>query len=493
LSTIRRQSIKATVYTYIGVAVGFVTTALLFPKYLTPAEIGVLSLLVSYSLVLGQLGVLGLSGTITRYLPSFRDKQTGHKGFLSLILIVSVVGFLLSLVIFLVIKPYLIDSNIEESPLFVQYLDLIIPLTFFGILFTVLDVYNAALFVATTGTLLRDVVQRFLFVLFFLLVIIRWIDFHAYVYLYTLSICGITVLLILFLIYRKEFVLNFNFKRIDRTTLWAMGGYSFFSWLNGFSSLAVTRVDVILLNEYYNTTMTGIYATTFYFATLIILPSRVFGKTSAIYLSEAFHQNDFKKIEKIHLKVSLNQWIVGLFIMLGLVCNLDNIFKILPPEYEAGKWVIILIGFSNLVRMIGGMDNAIIDFSKEYKLLSLFLIIFLVLQIVLSLILIPDYQMEGAAWAALLAVSFFTIIKATYIYYKMKIVSFSMAHFVALVIAGVVFMVLYYLPAFDNYLVDITIRSTIITALFGGTILLLKVSDDLNQLFVKGIAWLRLK
>ena len=46
MGIIARQSIKGTIATYFGVAIGFVTTFFILTKYLTPEEVGLTRVLV---------------------------------------------------------------------------------------------------------------------------------------------------------------------------------------------------------------------------------------------------------------------------------------------------------------------------------------------------------------------------------------------------------------------------------------------------------------
>ena len=50
---------------------------------------------------------------------------------------------------------------------------------------------------------------------------------------------------------------------------------------------------------------------------------------------------------KFYAKSTINQLIVGELLFLGIWANIHNIFKILPAEYEAGKYVIFFIGIND--------------------------------------------------------------------------------------------------------------------------------------------------
>ena len=90
MGIIRQQAVKGTIYSYLGVIIGFITTAIIFPRILSTEEIGLLKLLVSFSVFfLHNLASLGFTNVINRLFPWFRDKNSGHNGFVIVALLIS--------------------------------------------------------------------------------------------------------------------------------------------------------------------------------------------------------------------------------------------------------------------------------------------------------------------------------------------------------------------------------------------------------------------
>jgi len=59
MGIIQRQSIKGSIYSYIGAFLGFVNLAILAPKIFTTDQIGLTQVLVSLATIFAQLGTLG--------------------------------------------------------------------------------------------------------------------------------------------------------------------------------------------------------------------------------------------------------------------------------------------------------------------------------------------------------------------------------------------------------------------------------------------------
>ena len=160
MGVIKRQTIRGSVYSYLGVVVGFFTTALIMPKLMSQEQIGLINVLVAVSALYSQFSTLGFTNVTARLFSYFRDKDRNHNGFAFLAVAVGLVGFIISLASFFILKPFIVESNIDDSPLLVQYIYYLIPLIFFRMFFLLLDTYNKMLFDATTGTFLSDLLYR---------------------------------------------------------------------------------------------------------------------------------------------------------------------------------------------------------------------------------------------------------------------------------------------------------------------------------------------
>ena len=130
--------------------------------------------------------------------------------------------------------------------------------------------------------------------------------------------------------------------------------------------------------------------------------------------------------------------------------------------------------------MILGMNQVILSTSPLYKYQTLFVIILSVSVVVSNLIFIPKYGIVGAAIATLVATVIVNIAKWFFVYVKLKTQPFSLKTVVLISIIIATYIIQDTIPKM-YFLVDLPIRSFVITALFIGTCYFLKVSDDLNR------------
>jgi len=481
LGIIKKQTFVSSIYLYAGIVIGFVVTGILAPNFLTEGQIGTLNLLASYSGIFASIGVLGFNAATVRFFPYFRDKNNGHHGFLFLSLLVGTMGFLIFLSIYYPIKPWVFERNELKSPLFAQFFYLIVPLTFFQIYFTLMDVYNNMLYKSTVGILMRELVQRLIMLLGLLFFIFTLIDFSQYTLIYVAAICLPTVFLGLYLIANNSFNIRFNPAKLKKTILRGMLGMSVFGLLNNLSNMAFIRIDAIMVNYFINEQATGIYVTTFYFGALVQMPARALNRIAPVMIAEAFKKNDYMLISDIYKKSCINLYLIGLLIFLGLGINLDNIFRIIPQNFEAGRNVIVIIALVNLLKMVSGLSQSIIAFSKHYRYNTLFQVILLVAIIVFNLILIPALGLDGAALASLLAVLIWNLAKFVFVYKKFGFQPYNFKFLAAGGITLLLYFLITLLPMMSHFIVDILIRSTLAVVVFVPLMYLIKFSEDLNN------------
>jgi len=481
LGIIQKQTIKGTIYSYIGTLIGFINIGILSPVILSSAQIGLINLLVAISLIFAQFSSLGFNNVTTKLFTFFRDDKNKHHGFLFIALTVAMVGFSLSAIIFFVVQPYLIAQNIEKSPLFTEYIYYLLPLIFFTLIFNILDNYNKVLYDAVLGTFLKEIVFRILNTLIIVIYFLKLIDFSVFVFAYISALCLPAVIISIILMVRGQFSLrpqlDFSSKELKKT----MKSVSFFGIIAGFSGILAMNIDKYMVNSMIDLKATGIYSITFYFGALIMIPSRTLIKISSVIIADAWKTNDTKTISAIYYKSTLNQFIIALLIFFGIWVNINNIFDFLPKEYIAGKYVIFFIGLANLLNMLSGVSGAIIVNSKYYKIQTFFIAIFAALIIITNYIFIPIWGLTGAAIASALSVLLFAIMRYFLLYKKFKMQPYNKNHLIALLIGLFAYFISYIIPEFHNFIIDIIIRSSVITLIFVSLIFVSKISEDINS------------
>ena len=484
MGIIIRQTIKGSIWSYFGVIIGFVTTAYLYPNYLSSEIVGLFSLLLSYSAIFAQFSSLGINGVTSRLFPYFRDKEKGHNGYLFIVLIIAILGFGLFSFFFFIFYPKFIESNIEKSKLFAEYAYLIIPLTFFILLYTILDIYNKLLYNAILGIFLQEFFQRVLIFGVIATYAIGLINLQLLVFLFVIAACAKGIYLLIYLFANGELSLKPNLNFITKKMRKEIGNVALFSILTGVGGSIVFSFDKIIINHFLGLGSAGVYSIAFFFGTLVLIPSRPLLRISGTLIAEAWKRDDRKYILDIYSRSCINQFIIAAFVFGGIWINIDNIQIILGDEYAGTKWAIFFIGLANLIEMATGSNAQIIGYSKYYRVALYFLLVLIVFVIIAMLVFIPLLGITGAAIAIAVSIIFNNLMRYFYILRKFKMQPFSFKFLLIPVAFGVAWF-------FSNLLVqlqlipDILIRSIIFTIFFSGLILGFKISEDINIIIRK--------
>lgn len=481
MGIIIKQSIEGTIWSYLGVAIGFVTTTYLYTEYLTPEIVGLFGLLMSISTITGSLSSVGMNSVTGRLFPYFRDEKNGHNGFFITAVIPQLVGYVVFVAIFFLIKNRIIANNIEKSPLFVQYVDLIIPLTFLYLIFPFLDNYSRLQYNSVIGTFLKEFLQRIMILLFVLLYALRLISLNQLIIGYAFALSFKAIVIFLYLLKEKRISFHPKWSFITKELRKEMIDIALFAIVAGMGSMVVFNIDKIVINRMLDLTNTGVYTIAFFFGTLVNIPSRPLLKISTTLISEAWKRGDEDSIKNIYYKSCINQFIIGGFLFLGIWANINNILTVLGPDYAESKWVIFFIGLGYLFDMLTGTNGQVIGLSKYYRINLVFIVILIILVVALLYSLIPLWGIVGAAIAIASALFLNNLMRFIFLYRRYGMQPFN---FKFLVVAGFyigLYFLLLVIPQ-QKVLTDILIRGSIITLATGLFVILFPISEDMTRM-----------
>ena len=302
---------------------------------------------------------------------------------------------------------------------------------------------------------------------------------------YLLSLYAPILGLIYFLRKRRELKLSFELIKLTKKQKREMISVGAFGLFSGIAPILVSTVDTLMVNDYLGSEKTGVYATMIFFSTVIIAPSKALVRIGTPFIADAWKEGNLVKIDELHKRSGINQLLFSALVFIGIWSNMDNLFEIIP-EYTEGKYIVFYLGLASLANMAVGMNQVILSTSPLYKCQTLFVIILSISVVVSNAIFIPKYGITGAAIATLTV----NISKCLFVYLKLKTHPFSLKTIVLVLIIITTYFVQYTIPKM-YFLIDITIRSLIISIFFLGLCYALKVSDDLNRQIKKVLQLLK--
>ena len=487
MGIIIRQSFKNLLLIYTGLAIGYISTVILSPLILTEEQIGLVRLLINVSVMLSTFAALGAVNIPSKFFPYFNDLKKQHHGFLFFLILLGLSGFLIFTIIFLSLKGHIYAIYLPKAPLLVKYFYYFIPMTFLVLMFNIFQSYLVQNQKPVATNFIREIIIRILIIIALLIYFLKWIDFNNLINSYLLIY---TIALITIIIYVKSLNLLFLkptlnvFKSEFIKEIYTYGGFAI---LGGVSGMLIANIDGIMLSAYKGLGATGIYTIAFLIATLIEIPKRSISQSIISSISESNKKNDISKLNELYKKTSINQLIMGSFIFLGIWCNIDNIFKLIPNGgiYALGKWVVFYIGLGKLFDLATGSNYEIMSTSKYYKFDLVFVVLLGGIAVITNMIFIPIYGITGAALASAISVFVFNTFRFIFIFQKMKLQPFTINTLKEILLIGLTLLINYTIPDQSNFIFDIFLRSLVISITLISLTLLLKTSNDFNLIFQK--------
>jgi O-antigen/teichoic acid export membrane protein len=478
-----RQSIKATIVSYVGACIGALLVIYIYPKSLTPEQLGLTRILTEAALLFSSFAQLGTSSIAIKFFPYFKDSKNNHNGFQFIVLFLPLIGFIMFVGVFLLLKSEIISIFLEKSNLFTTYIILVIPLAFFWMYNTIYETYSSLLQRIVFPKLIKEILVRILTIAAILLFFFKLITLTQFVFIFV-SIYGIATLLnIVYVNSLQKINLNPNFKFLKNPLRGEMIRFMSYVIIVGIGSSISSKIDVFMVSQKINLTGTGIFTISFFIASFIEIPSRVIFQITTPFASDALKNNDLKLVDSLYKRVAINQLLIAGSIFLLIWANADNIFMVMPNGhvYETGKFVILFVGLAKVFDAATGINASILGNSKYYYYTLFFIFILAFFTITNNLFFIPLYGIVGSAIATAISIFLYNAILVWFVWWKMKIHPFSKQTLKALLILTLVFFINIYFYKFSNPFVDGIVRSVCLLTIFIIAIIKLKISDDLNK------------
>ncbi len=492
VSVIRRQSLTDSIVTYIGVALGAVNTLLIYPTCLQEAELGLFQFMVSWAMLISPFVLLGAGNLAIRFFPVFRNEARQHNGFLFLMLALVFAGFLFFLLLVWLGKGWfdrLLLREVEE-PLIRRYVYHIVPL----VLFVSLNV----LFINYIFNFLRIAVTSFLENVFLkiatgVLSVMLYFGVtglpgfvNGIVVVYALVTAGLV-----FYTWRiGQLHLKPNFSFLRRSLLKEMSVFAYYGILGSASGglmLYIDKAMLPLLVQQEGLDAGGIYTIVAYIGTAIDIPRKSLEKITGPVIAHSIQEGDWGNVKKLYQKSSINQLIVGCFLLIGIWHCLDDFFSIMPngEVYRPWKMVVLALGVSSLIDTATGINSQIVTYSQYFRFNFYLALLLGLLNVFFNVLFIRflGLNIYGAALATFTSVTIFNAVKYWFILWRLNMQPFTRSTLGALLLALVVFGTLAFIPSFGHPLMNIAVKSALVVALYIPPVLYFRFSPDLNDLW----------
>ncbi len=481
MGVIQRQSIKNTISSYVGIGLGFLSLLVIQPRLLTPEEIGLSRFLYATSVLMASFFPLGVTNMTIKFFPHFKNDAKGHHGFAGFMLLFPLIGYMLTALLLLLFKEYIMNQYRRESPVFIEYFHYIFLFSLVIGFINVISTYLNALFKSTVPSYLNDVFTRLGFIALIFLHYKGLLSLQQFILGY-IGVYVIQLLLLLVYLLREDGLqLKPDKAFFAKQDIKGMVLFGLLLAIPGIASLGLKTLDTVMLGKFYSPAFVGIYAIVSFIPTIIETPLNALERIATTRISHALAENKKEEVRNIFYKSVRYMTLIGCFLFVMVNTNIAYLLQLVGKDFEQGAGVVWIISAGSLVTMMGGANNAIIFYSSKHWQGALLLSLLVLFTFASNMLLIPKMGINGAALSTALSVSLYTVIKQLIVYQRFRFFPYQPGVFHSVLIAVVCIAINFLLPELDNAILNIVMRGLLLGGVFILMTYALRIVPELHE------------
>lgn len=478
-----KQSVSNVVTTYLGFGIGAINVLLLYPNFMEPQYYGLVTFLLSASTLIWPLVAFGVNNTLIKFYSSYKLQHDRNR-LLTLVLILPLVlGLFLGLMGFVFSKSLLryFSENEVVKPYFWLIFVIGIAVAYFEVFFAWSKLKLKSVF----GNFMKEVFHRFCVTILLLLVYNDWIGIPEFIYLLTTVYVARTLIIKLYAFWlippKLVFELPSNFKSVLK--------YSFLIFIAASVGSVLLDLDKVMIEHYLPIEKVSVYGIAVYIASVIAVPSRAMLQITNPITAELLNNKKRDQLETLYTKSSVTLLVVSGLIFALIVTNINQLYELLPAEYQLSVGIVLLLSAIRLYDNLLGNNNSILFNSDHYRIVLMLGVMIAVLAVLFNLYFIPRLGLYGAAIASFFAFILLNTLKLWVVYRKFKMHPFTSKTIYTLLFIAAVTVGFYYLNIGINPVVNILLKSVILTGVYLLVAYQLKFSEDINAAIRRFIFW----
>lgn len=477
MGIVTTQSIKNTIVTYLGFGLGAINVLFLFTEFISDEYFGLITYIFSTANVMMPILAFGVHNTLIKFYSTYKTRQT-QNGFLMLMLFLPLSIIIPTAIIgyfaFDVISNWLSGTNAIVG----DYVWLIFISAVAFSYFEVFYAWSRVQMQSVFGNFMKEVFHRAGTMILLLCLYLGYINVEELIY----SITGIYILRVI-IMKLYAFSLRFpSFKTTRIPNLSSVLKYTSLIIIAGSVANVILEVDKFMLNRYVAIEYVAYYGVAIYIASVIGVPSRSMHQIISPLTAKFLNEKNKVELDKLYKRSSLSLFIISGFIFLLIILNINELYSFINANYADGLLVVFVISLSKLTDSLLGNNNAILFNSDYYRMVLVLGMFLAVLTVVLNIVFIPIYGINGAAFATFLAILFYNIAKLWFVNVKLKMQPFTISTLKVFVLLIVCLGIFYFWDLPWHPIVNIGLKSFLITIFYGALVYKLNLSEDISQL-----------
>ncbi|HIP32664.1 MAG TPA: hypothetical protein EYG86_07885 [Crocinitomicaceae bacterium] len=487
MGIIENQSKNNLVILVLAVLFGALNNMILFPTALSKEEWGIIRFLPTLAIIGSNLALFGTPQILLKFMPSYKDDSNQNGGLLRFNLLLGSVGLLLMIALLIFFKNGIGEVYEENASRLNDYYIYIFPLLILSFLTEILSAFARAHFHSVFQLFLKEIVHRIVQAFLLVLLIVKVIDFNLFILLFSFSLSINVVFLLNSL--KKKNILDLQKVSLPKKEKQEILKYGFSSLLTTFGASVTGRIDSLMVTALVSGGIlaanggleaVAIYSFGAYLVTIVEMPARAVSSIANSIIAQAWDEDNVTELKTIYQKTAINQMLVGMLLFILIWAGIDELFELIG-KYEEAKWVVLFLGLGKLVNISSGSHAAIIVTSKFYIFSMYGMMLLAIMTFALNLYFIPLYGINGAAIATLIALVVYNGLSILLLKIKVNLQPFTKQSIILFIISAALFYLANWMDFNWNPIIEIGVKSIILSTLFVASIYFLRVSPDMNQ------------
>ncbi|GGI57539.1 lipopolysaccharide biosynthesis protein [Winogradskyella haliclonae] len=480
-----KQSFKNTLSTYIGFGIGAINALFLYTNFLTDDYYGLVAFVLSAANIMLPFMAFGVQNALIKFYSTFKTKNSLNS-FLTLMLFLPLVFIIPTGLIGVFGYDFIASLLSDKNPLVYDYLWHIyitaIAMAYFEIFFAWSKVQMKTVF----GNIMREIFHRFCIMILLCSVYMNWITVEAF-------ITGVVAVYVIRMLIMKiyAYVLKFpviKFNKIENTS--SILKYSFLIIIAGSIAMVILDLDKFMIGQYLEIENVAYYSVAIFIATVISVPQRSMHQIMMPITAKFLNDNRKEELLSLYQKSSLSLLIISGLIFLLIVLNINMLYQLLPEKFTGGLFVVFIVGLAKLYDNMMGNNNAILFNSDYYRVVLFFGVLLAILAVILNMIFIPLYGINGSALATFMAIVIYNTLKLVFVKLKLNMQPFGLATFKVLLLLVVLGFGFYYIEFPFHPIINIAIKSILVSLIYLVAVYKFSLSEDINEQLKKYLHFL---
>ena len=491
MGVIAKQSFYNVLSVILAFGIGALNTVVFYPRFMGEALYGIILILLAESNILQPIFSYGVQHAVIKNFsalktPKEQDKLLLFSLFIPLLIILPSGALFFGY--YNEIAAYLSTKN----PAIASFIYLIFVIAVSTAYFEIFYSWSRVQKKTIVGNFLKEVYQRVLTTFLLLGYFLNWFDFNGFVWGLIIGYYLRLLVIMIYSLWLYRPKIYFEFPSNSRELL----TYSSLIFLSAFGASVIIDIDASMLGKLVEDRYVAYYKVAIFVAAIIDAPGRALFQIVSPLVAEALNKDNKEELNSLLKKSATNLLLVsGLFFVL-INANIEDLYAFI--YYLNGKEgfviaapVVLYISLTKLFTASMGCLNNIITNSVYYYVVPFFSIGSAIAVVFLNIYFIDLYGFIGAAFATMLVISLFNLLKIIFIARVFKIIPYGKETLYLLGVIVGTYAVFYMISLPFTSFVNLVIKCVMILVVYLFICYQLRISVTVNSILFNSYKKLR--